>query len=131
MMDQAAELRRRMHKGRADASASLPRTFVVAGGKPGVGTTTLAVNLAANLAHDAQRVVLVDADLYQAEVAAECGVAAGFHIGDVLAGRKNIHEALVRGPAGMQVLTGAASDEVRASATSRAINRLLRQMQSV
>jgi flagellar biosynthesis protein FlhG len=131
MIDQAAELRRLMLSGRADPGGTLPRTFVISGGKPGVGATTLAVNLAATLAHDAQRVVLVDADLNHAEVAAECGVTASFDIGDVLAGRKNIHEALARGPAGMQVLAGAASDEVRASATPRNLNRLLRQLQSV
>jgi flagellar biosynthesis protein FlhG len=131
MMDQATELRRLMLTGRTDAGGAVPRTFVIAGGKPGVGATTLAVSLAATLAHDGQRVVLIDADLHQAEVASQAGVAATLGIGDVLAGRKGIHEALIRGPAGMQVLAGTASDESRGNATPRAINRLLRQLRSV
>jgi len=131
MIDQAAELRRLMLTGRADSAGSLPRTFVVSGGKPGVGATTLAVNLAATLAHDAQRVVLIDADLQQADVAAQCGLFPSLGIADVLAGRKNIHETLVRGPAGMQVLPGASTDEARANATPRNVGRLLRQIQSV
>ena len=131
MIDQATELRRLMLAGPTDSGPPLPRTIVVSGGKPGVGATALAVSLASTLAHDAQRVVLVDADLHQADAAATCGVTADFTLGDVLAGRKNIHEALARGPAGLQVLAGAATDEVRDSATPRAVNRLLKQLQSV
>jgi flagellar biosynthesis protein FlhG len=47
---------------------------------------------------------------------------------DVLRGQKSIHEVLQRGPAGIQVVAGAASVEARASATDRAIQRLIRQL---
>ena len=57
--------------------------------------------------------MLIDADLHRADVAAQCNLPDGLGIGDVLAGRKNIHEVLQRGPAGMQVLAGAASAETR------------------
>jgi flagellar biosynthesis protein FlhG len=53
-------------------------------------------------------------------------VAHGIH--DVLRGQKSIHEVLQRGPAGIQVVAGAASVEARASATDRAIQRLIRQL---
>src|SRR5262245_30489845 len=82
---------------------------VISGGRPGVGATTVAVHLAGALAQDGLRVVLIDADLYRADVAARCNLAGGFGIGDVLAGRKNIHEVLQRGSAGMQILAGSAS----------------------
>jgi flagellar biosynthesis protein FlhG len=107
------------------------RTLVVSGGKPGVGATTLAVNLAAVLAQDALRIVLVDADLYRAEVAARCGLTGSLGIGDVLAGRKTIHEVLQRGPSGMQVLAGGASAEIRSSIGERTIQRLLRQTRTL
>src|SRR6185436_17726008 len=55
----------------------------------------------------------------------------GLDIGDVLAGRRSIHEVLQRGPAGMQILAGAASAEVRDSVGERAILRLLKQMRSL
>jgi flagellar biosynthesis protein FlhG len=96
-----------------------------------VGATTVAVHLAATLAQDALRVVLIDADLYRADVAAQCNVVGGFGIGDVLVGRKTIHEVLQRGPAGMQILTGTASTETRRGLGERAIQRLLRQMRSL
>jgi len=104
------------------------RLLVISGGRPGVGATTLAVELAAALAAEALRVVLVDADLYRADVANHCNLTVTQGIGEVLQGRKSIHEALERGPAGIQVLAGAASADSRASATDRAIQRFLRQL---
>jgi flagellar biosynthesis protein FlhG len=133
MPDQTTQLRRLIVRasGFAHAHDSGPRTLVVSGGKPGVGATTLAVNLAAVLAQDALRIVLVDADLYRADVAARCKLTSGLGIGDVLAGRKSIHEALQRGPSGMQILAGAASAETRSGIGERAIQRLLRQMRTL
>jgi flagellar biosynthesis protein FlhG len=133
MSDQAAELRRLVFgvARPADAARAAPRMLVVSGGKPGVGATTVAVNLAAALARDAQRVVLIDADLHHAEVAAHCDLAATLNIGDVFAGRKSIHEALQCGPAGMQILAGNASPETRAAASPRSLQRLRRQLRSL
>jgi flagellar biosynthesis protein FlhG len=102
--------------------------LVVSGGRPGVGATTLAVNLAASLAQDALRTVLIDADLHRSEAAALCNLPNSLGIGDVLAGRKNIHEVLQRGPAGLQILAGASSAEARNSLNPRSIQRLLKQI---
>jgi len=114
--------------GAAPNRPQVPRMLVVAGGRPGVGATTLAVNLAAALAQDALRTVLIDADLHHADAASQCNLPGSLGIGDVLAGRKNIHEVLQRGPAGLQILAGAASAETRNSLSQRAIQRLLRQI---
>jgi flagellar biosynthesis protein FlhG len=133
MLDQAAQLRRLVSEAarREAERESGPCTVVVSGGSPGVGATTLAVNLAAALAGEALRVVLIDADLHRADVAARCGVAGSQGIGEVLTGRKNIHEALQRGPAGIQILAGNAQAETRACASDRANERLVRQMRSL
>src|SRR2546430_2629733 len=99
MSDQATELRRLVRTtGSTSPAKPGPRTIVVSGGRPGVGATTLTIQLAASLAGDAQRVVLIDADLYRADIAARCGLARGLDIGDVLSGRQSIHEALRLGP---------------------------------
>jgi len=104
------------------------RLLVLSGGRPGVGATLLAVTLAEVLASEALRVLLIDADLYRADIADRCELAAAHNIHDVLRGQKSIHEVLQRGPAGIQVVAGAASVEARASATDRAIQRLVRQV---
>ena len=133
MSDQATRIHELMVRGSGPAHRRErgPGTVVISGGRPGVGATTLAVNLAAALAQDAHRVVLIDADLYRADVASQCNLTGGFGIGDVLAGRRSIHEVLQRGPAGMQVLAGAASAEIRSGLAERAILRLLKQMRSL
>jgi flagellar biosynthesis protein FlhG len=114
--------------GAANAARLGARLLVISGGRPGVGATTLAVKLAETLAADALRVLLVDADLYRADLASQCALAATQGIGDVLLGRKTIHEALQLGPQGIQVLTGLASAEMRDKASDRAIQRFVRQL---
>jgi flagellar biosynthesis protein FlhG len=108
-----------------------PHTLVVSGGKAEVGATTLAIRLAQAQAQDAHRVVLIDGDLQKAAIAAQCNLNAALGIGDVLAGRKTIHEVLQRGPAGMHVLTGTSSAELRETLTERSIQRLVRHMRSL
>jgi flagellar biosynthesis protein FlhG len=110
---------------------SVPRLLVVSGGKQGVGATTLAVNLAAALACDALRVVLVDADFSRPGIAAQCGVSDAIGIGDVLAGRRSVHEAIQRGPAGLQIVAGLRSGQPRGNLPERISNRVLRQFRSL
>src|SRR5687767_1781131 len=105
--------------------------LVVSGGRQGVGATTLAVSLAQTLAEDGRRVVLVDANAQQADVAARTNLTGALGIGDVLAGRKTIHEVLQRGPAGMHVLAGTVTREIQASLNDRAIDRFLRQLRTL
>jgi flagellar biosynthesis protein FlhG len=111
MSDQANRLRLLVNEGAArsalGAEPRASRLLVVTGGKGGVGTTTIAVNLAVALALDGYRTVLVDADLGRADAATLCRADDGYTVGDVLAGRRSVHEALVRGPAGILLLPGA------------------------
>lgn len=133
MIDQATQLRRLvLQAANPDPrTGNEPRVLIVSGGKPGVGATTLAVNLAATLSVDALRVVLVDADFSRADVAAQCGLPEAIGIGDVLAGRKSIHEAIQRGPGGLQVVAGTRATATRGSLQERTIQRMLRQLQSL
>src|SRR3989304_1863508 len=110
MHDQANDLRRLVRESRTPASAPAPlrpTLLVVAGGKGGVGTTTLAVNLAVALAQRGRRTVLVDADPDTADAAILCRLPEHHTVADVLASRRSIAEALQPGPGGIRVLAGA------------------------
>jgi flagellar biosynthesis protein FlhG len=105
--------------------------LVISGGRRGVGTTTLCVELAVALAEDARRIVLIDADLQHAGVAIKTQIAVASGIGEVLLGRKTVHEALQRGPAGMHLLAGLNPAEAQGNVTERNMDRLLRQFQTL
>jgi flagellar biosynthesis protein FlhG len=109
MPDQAFRLRKLMHAGgrQADAApADAPRVVAIAGAKGGVGTTTVALNLASAMAGDGRRTLLVDADPQRADVATLAGLRDGYCLADVLSGARSLHEAMQLGPAGIQVLLG-------------------------
>lgn len=131
MVDQAAELRRlvvrAVREATADAEPS-PRLLVLSGGKGGVGVTTLAVNLSVALSGHGIRVVLVDADLYRADVATLCGIDERWNVADVLAARRDIREVLHRGPSGIQVIPGLWAPGQPADYSKVAQQRLLRQL---
>jgi flagellar biosynthesis protein FlhG len=110
MLDQAIKLRRlveeRARHGPHEVAAR-PRRVVVGSGKGGVGTTTMAVNLAAVLAEGGLRTVLVDADPAGGEAARLCGFSERHTLAEVLSGRGQLAEVVQPGPAGMRLLPGA------------------------
>lgn len=102
MRDQATELRRlarRNSRPTPRRAPPRPPLVVISGGREGVGTTTLAVNLAVSLGMAGRRVVLLDADPQRHDCARRCGL-------DPLATAPRgtgIHEWLRRGPGGIQL----------------------------
>lgn len=132
--DQANDLRKLvLHavRGGHTPEARPPKRVVVCGGKGGVGTTTTAVNLSAALAREGQRVVLVDADFAGPNVATMCGLDEPNGVADVLAGRRTVHEVLVRGPLGMQVLPALRERTDPQDCTPQAQDRLLGQLEAL
>lgn len=134
MPDQATELRQLVQRAAREQlreRGPAPRLVVISGGKGGVGVTTLAVNLSVALAAQGARVVLVDADMHRADVAMLCGVAERGDLADVLSLRRDIHEVLVRGPGGIQLVPGLWAPNSRESFATRQQERLLAQLQSL
>src|SRR5580698_267253 len=81
MSDQANELRQLVLRAalHSPSAEQPPKLIVVTSGKGGVGTTTIAVNLAIALARDGRRTVLVDADLEQADAGRLCHLEEPAH----------------------------------------------------
>jgi flagellar biosynthesis protein FlhG len=94
----------RRHSG---PSAPRAQLVVVAGGKGGVGATTLAVNIAAAAAQSGRRCLLVDVDGECGDVASLTAVRERHTVADVLAQRRRLVACLQHGPAGVMVLAGA------------------------
>ncbi len=105
-----------------------PRKLVVSAGKGGVGTTTIAVNLAVALARNGWRTILCDADLSGADATWLCGIDASHSIADVLAGRRTVHEVLRPGPDGIQIVPGVWSPTAVPDCSPSAQERLLREL---
>ena len=78
----------------------MARKIVITSGKGGVGKTTIAANLSAQLARKGQRVILCDADfgLNNVDVAAGIEDLVVYDIVDVIEGRCRAKQALVRHP---------------------------------
>ncbi len=83
-----------------------PRALAVTSGKGGVGKTSISVNLAISLAQMGQRVTLFDADLGMANAEVLMGLVPPYSLYDVLYGGKTIEEVAVRGPLGINVISG-------------------------
>jgi len=129
--DQASRLRSlalRTLRTTQNSPNAAARTIVVSAGERRLGGTTLAVHLSISLARQGQRVVLVDADLETAGASLLSRVHLSPGLTDVLTERRNIHEALQRGPAGIQVLAGSLSAGERTLLTDKTAERLMRQL---
>ena len=85
------------------------RTVVVASGKGGVGKRNLCANLAVALGEAGARVLLVDADLSQANLDLLLGLHPRYDLQHVLAGERSMEEIVVTGTPGVR-LVPAASD---------------------
>lgn len=131
MIDQANDLRRLVTQ-----SVELPqhvplrqvKAVLVAGGKGGVGTTTVAVNLAVAAAQQGLRTVLVDADPDGPDVQTLCRLRQRYTLSDVLNGRRTLGETLQPGPGGVMILPGAWATADLADASNTCQKRLLDQL---
>lgn len=129
MHDQADELRQLVRQGHDAEHACAPRWITVAGGKGGVGATTVALRLAAAMASAGRRVVLVDGDFACPNLASFTAVEARYTICDVLASRRGVHEALEAGPGGIQLLLGPPAERRPVECSPAAQQRLIEQLQ--
>jgi flagellar biosynthesis protein FlhG len=80
------------------------RTLAITSGKGGGGKSNLAANLAVSLGEMGARVLLLDADLAQANLDLLLGVNPRFDLQHVLLGDKSLEEIVVQGPKGVSLV---------------------------
>ncbi|MBN2477121.1 MAG: P-loop NTPase [Pirellulales bacterium] len=132
MRDQANDLRQLVKACAVEEplrDGTQPTLVMLTGAKGGVGTTTIAVNLAIAAERKGLRTVLVDADEDGGDVALLCGLEERYTIADVLSGRRTVREVLQPGPGGIRVLSGIWGLERLSDFTPAAGKRLLDQLQ--
>lgn len=90
------------------AGAAAPRrrcrAITVAGGKGGVGKSTVAVNLGMSLSMAGHDVMLLDADMGLANVDVLLGLTPSRHIGHLLDGHCTLMDLLLTAPHGLRVI---------------------------
>jgi len=145
MSDQAERLRQLVGASRAatalaedkrGATGTLPhaaprrtsRSLLFTSGKGGVGTSNLVLNLAIALGEMGQRVVVVDADLGLANLDLLCGLTPRYDLGDVLAGRCRLIDAVVAGPGDIQIVPGAHAMRTGAEDLGEGPSRLVAEL---
>jgi flagellar biosynthesis protein FlhG len=110
MADQAEKLRTLRETSLA-AAHLVPEALslvVLSGARPGVGTTTVAINLAAALADRGDRVLVVDASERPNNLRGVAGIrnVTAHSLADVLVQRAELLDAVIDGPMGTSLLAG-------------------------
>ena len=86
------------------AAPSRARITAVTSGKGGVGKTFISCNLAAALARQGERVLVLDADLGLANVDVMLNLAPKITLHDVFTGKSTLRDAILPAPGGFEAL---------------------------
>jgi len=105
--DQATELRAMMSQSKGDKPTTSARVLAITSGKGGVGKSNITVNLAARLARMGRSVVVLDADMGLANADVLCNVTPRATLAHVIAGRKQLEDAMIEAPGGFTLIPGA------------------------
>ncbi len=101
LQDQAAGLRKLISFRTTDPA----RVFTIAGGKSRIGKTSVVVNLAAALAQNGQRVLLIDENPCHNNICTSLGLQARFDLLHVIHRDKRLDQVLLQGPENITILS--------------------------
>lgn len=101
LQDQAAGLRNLISYQKRDPA----RVFTIADGKSRVGKTSVVVNLAAALAQNGQRVLLIDENPCHNNICTSLGLQARFDLLHVIHKDKRLDQVLLQGPENITILS--------------------------
>jgi flagellar biosynthesis protein FlhG len=135
MRDQAESLRvltahtrRRILSERGNP---LCHVYAVTSGKGGVGKSMFSLNLAIALSLQEERVLLFDADLGLPNLDIMLGLTPAFTLQHYLLHRVPLQDILVKGPAGISILSGGSGVYELANLGEREVLRILQDMKKL
>jgi flagellar biosynthesis protein FlhG len=102
----------------------MARVVCVASGKGGVGKSIVATNIAVARARRGERVLLLDFDAGLANAHLLLGLAPQHDFGHILDGNVSARDAIVRGPAGVSLISGGVGRHALANPTRRELDTL-------
>ncbi len=109
----------------------LCRVYAVTSGKGGVGKSMFSLNLAISLAMMEERVLLFDADLGLPNLDVMLGLTPAFTLQHYLIHRVPLQDILVKGPAGISILSGGSGVYELANLGEREVLRILQDMKKL
>jgi flagellar biosynthesis protein FlhG len=92
--------------------------IAITSGKGGAGKTNVSVNLSLALAELGQRVVLLDADLGLANVDLSLGLTPKHTLIDVIEGRLELRDVMLKGPGGIRIVPATSGDSGMSNLTT-------------
>ncbi|MCB1757282.1 MAG: P-loop NTPase [Gammaproteobacteria bacterium] len=92
---------------RDEFTGSPVQVIAIAGGKGGVGKSSLAVNLAIALAEERHRVLLMDANLGMANIDVLLNLKAEHNLSHVIHEEKQLQDIILDGPGGIKIVPAA------------------------
>ena len=130
MHSQAAKLKKIMKKKSDETevqrfNTSSTRTIAIASGKGGVGKSTFTVNFAYNLCKLDKEVLIIDSDIGMANLDIMLGVQPNYDMGHLLRDECSLEDAVIEGPAGINLLSGITGDDSFIDIQNNAMQKLV------
>ena len=116
---------------RRAAPAARARITAVTSGKGGVGKTFVTANLAAALARQGRRGLVLDADLGQANLDVMLNLAPKITLHDVFTGKSSLEDAILPAPGGFSALLAGSGMVEYSRMTAEVRDQLLRVIETV
>lgn len=111
-----------------ESKKSSARIIAVTSGKGGVGKTNFAVNLAIALSKAGKRIILIDADLGMANVDVMLGTVSKYNLSNLCQDEVSLHDVLLRGPYGVNYISGGSGIEHAADFSVLERQRLMQKL---
>ena len=89
-----------------EKNKKMAKVITITSGKGGVGKTSIAINLAMQIAAMNKKVIIIDADMGLANVEVMLGIRPKYDLGDIMYGDMKLSDVITEGPMGIGFVSG-------------------------